>query len=91
MRKNKYLTILTHLLVWLVLFSMPYLLSYGQTQEIDRLIAHFWIPLVFSAFIFYFNYFVLIDHFLFPKKMVQFILINTVIIAVFLFLPPSLA
>jgi hypothetical protein len=65
---------------------MPYLLSYGQTQEIDRLIAHFWIPLVFSAFIFYFNYFVLIDHFLFPKKMVQFILINTVIIAVFLFL-----
>ena len=86
MHKNNKITVFSHVLVWLVLFSMPYLLSYGQTQEINRIIAHFWIPLVFSAFIFYFNYFVLIDHFLFPKKMVQFILINTVIIAVFLFL-----
>ncbi|WP_228055021.1 sensor histidine kinase [Kordia antarctica] len=65
---------------------MPYLLSYGQTQEINRLIAHFWIPLVFSAIIFYLNYFILIDKFLFPKKMVQFIIINAVIIIGFLFL-----
>ena len=86
MHKNKNISVLSHLLVWLVLFSMPYLLSYGQEQEINRLIAHFWIPLVFSAIIFYFNYFGLIDRFLFPKKMVQFVLINTVIIITFLFL-----
>lgn len=86
MHKNKNITILSHLLVWLVLFSMPYLLSYGQEQEINRLIAHFWIPLLFSAIIFYLNYFVLIDRFLFTKKAVPFIVINIVIIALFIFL-----
>ena len=83
---NKNITVLSHLLAWLVLFSMPYLLSYGQEQEIYRLIVRFWIPLVFSAVIFYLNYFVLIDRYLFPKKMVSFIIINVAIIALFLIL-----
>ena len=86
MKKNKNITVLSHLLVWFMFFSLPYLLSYGQTQDIHRIIAHFWIPLVFSAFIFYFNYFVLIDRFLFPKKMVKFVIINAVIIVFFLLL-----
>jgi len=72
--------------VWLLLFSFPYVLSYGQDQEINRVIAHFWIPLLLSAIIFYLNYFVLIDKFLFPKKMVQFVLINGLVIIFFLFL-----
>lgn len=86
MHKNKKITIFSHVLVWVVLFSMPYLLSYGQEQEINRLIAHFWVPLVLSAIIFYLNYFVLIDWFLFPKKMTQFIAINAVMIILFIFL-----
>ncbi|WP_343329840.1 sensor histidine kinase [Polaribacter staleyi] len=86
MYKNKTITILSHLLVWLTLVCLPYLLSYGQEQEFNRVIAHFWIPLVFSAIIFYTNYFVLVDRFLFPKKMVYFIVINTVMIVFFLFL-----
>ncbi len=86
MYKNNKITILSHLLVWLLLFSMPYILSYGQEQVINRLIAHFWIPLMFSAVIFYLNYLFLIDKFLFPKKMLQFIGINTIIIVLFLFL-----
>ncbi|MBU2938517.1 histidine kinase [Lacinutrix sp. C3R15] len=86
MHKNKKINILSHILVWLVLFSMPYLLSYGQEQEINRIIAHFWIPLLFYACIFYINYFIFIDRFLFPKKTTQFILINVVIIAFFIFL-----
>ena len=85
MYKNKNIVILSHLLVWIMLFSMPYLLSYGQEQDVNRLVAHFWIPLMFSAIIFYFNYFVLVDQFLFPKKMIQFVVINTVIIIAFLF------
>jgi len=86
MYKNKTITIISHVLVWLTLVCLPYLLSYGQEQEIDRIIAHFWIPLFFSAIIFYFNYFVLVDRFLFPKETVQFIVINTAIIIFFLFL-----
>ncbi len=86
MYKNIKITILSHILVWFALFSMPYLLSYGQEQEMYRVIARFWIPLLFSAVIFYLNYFVLIDWLLFPKKMVLFILINSAIIIFFLIL-----
>ncbi|QXP67857.1 histidine kinase [Polaribacter sp. AHE13PA] len=81
MHKNKKITLFSHLLVWLVLFSMPYILSYGQEQDLNRVIAHFWVPIAFYAVIFYINYFVLIDKYLFSNKTVQFILINLVIIA----------
>lgn len=86
MYKNRKITVFSHFLAWLMLFCMPYLLSYGQEQEINRLIAHFWIPLVFSALIFYVNYFVLIDRLLFSKKLVRFIAINAILIALFIFL-----
>ncbi|WP_117880863.1 sensor histidine kinase [Aureibaculum luteum] len=85
MHKNKKISVLSHLLVWLVLFSMPYLLSYGQEQDINRVIIHFWIPSVLYAFIFYLNYFVFIDNFLFVKKTIQFILINIIIITFLIF------
>ncbi|NRD23551.1 histidine kinase [Winogradskyella litoriviva] len=84
MYKNRNINVFSHVLVWLVLFSMPYVLSYGQSQEIDRIIAHFWIPIAFYAIIFYTNYFILIDRFLFPKKMVFFVIINLVMIALFI-------
>ncbi|GAA3640109.1 sensor histidine kinase [Flavivirga jejuensis] len=90
MHKNKKITVFSHLLAWLVLFSMPYVLSYGQEQDLNRVIAHFWIPLVFYAGIFYFNYFILIDRFLFVKKTWQFIIINGIIIAFFLLLKEQL-
>ncbi|CAM3523926.1 histidine kinase [Flavobacterium gelidilacus] len=80
MYKNKKITIFSHILVWLVLFSMPYLLSYGQEQDLNRIIAHFWVPIVFYAVIFYVNYFILIDKYLFSNKIVQFIGINLLII-----------
>ena len=86
MHRNLKINILSHILVWFVLFSMPYLLSYGQEQEISRVIAHFWIPLFFSAIVFYFNYLLLIDHFLFTKKIFLFVVINIVIISIFIFL-----
>jgi len=83
MDKNKKVTVFLHLLVWFVLFSMPYVLWYGQEQEISRLIAHFWIPLVFSSIIFYLNYFIIIEKLLFVKKTVIFIVVNLVIVALF--------
>ncbi|MDV7188322.1 histidine kinase [Lutibacter sp. TH_r2] len=86
MHKNNKITTFSHLLVWVVLFSIPYILSYGQSQEINRVIAHFWVPLGFYAIIFYVNYFILIDRFLFTKKMLLFIGINLGMIALFLVL-----
>lgn len=88
--KTKTITLISHILIWFVLFSMPYLLSYGQEQEIGRIIAHFWIPLMLSAVLFYFNYFVLIDRFLFNKKTLWFIVINLALIAFFIFLKETI-
>ncbi|QDO94950.1 histidine kinase [Formosa sediminum] len=84
MHKNKYISIFLHALVWLVLFSMPYFLSYQEERDINRIIAHFWVPLVFYAMIFYLNYFLFIDKFLFTKKTVRFISVNLFFIALFL-------
>ncbi len=83
MDKSKKITVFLHVSVWLVLFSMPYILWYGQDQEMDRLIAHFWIPLVLYGIVFYLNYFVLIERFLFTKKTIVFIVINIVLIVFF--------
>lgn len=86
MEKNRKITLFSHLLVWLMLFSMPYFLSYGQEQDINRLVARFLIPLLFSAILFYLNYFVLVDKYLFSKKMPAFILINAALVVLFLLL-----
>lgn len=81
MHKNKSITIFSHLLIWLVLFSMPYVLSYGANQNIYRVITHFWVPIVFYAAIFYVNYFMLIDRFLFSANTLKFAIINLLVIA----------
>lgn len=86
MTKNRIISVFSHVLVWAVLFSMPYLLSTGQSQDITRIIAHFWIPLVLSAMLFYANYFVLIDRFYFTKKIIAFVGVNALFITVFLLL-----
>ena len=86
MYKNKKIVIAQHLIIWLVLFSMPFVLSYGQDLDTNRLIAHFLIPMFFYAVIFYLNFFVLIDRFLFTKKTLIFIIVNLVLIGFFILL-----
>lgn len=83
---NKKIIVFSHILVWLILFSMPYFLSYGQDLDINRLGARFWTPLLFSAVLFYLNYFILVDKYLFPKKMLAFIIINAALVVLFLLL-----
>jgi len=83
MYKNKKITIVSHLLVWFVLFSMPIVLSYAQ-EDFNRIVAHFWVPMVFYAIVFYSNYFLLVDRFLFSTKMLLFIIINIGMIVFFI-------
>lgn len=89
MYKNKKIVIFSHLLAWFILFSMPYVLSY-ENIDINRVIAHFWIPIFFYALVFYSNYFLWIDQFLFTKKTAKFVVINLVMITVFLTLKEQL-
>ncbi|MCG9792712.1 sensor histidine kinase [Flavobacterium algicola] len=85
MKKNQIITLLSHLLIWVFLFCMPYLLT-SQQEGVNRIIAHFWVPLTFYAILFYTNYFILIDRCLFSKKTSLFIIINILLIALFVYL-----
>ncbi|GLB52251.1 histidine kinase [Neptunitalea chrysea] len=79
--KSKRITVLFHVLVWIVLFSFPYLLSSGTEQVMIRVIGHSWVPLTMYAVIFYLNYLYLINAFVFDKKrLAVFITLNTGII-----------
>ncbi|WP_282054199.1 sensor histidine kinase [Maribacter luteus] len=86
LNRKKYLFPVLHVLAWLILFSMPYLLSQGQnqiSQVVTRTLIHTWVPLFFYAFIFYVNYLLLINKFLFEKKTIIFFLINLILIGTF--------
>lgn len=71
-----------HLFIWVFLFLFPYLLSSGESLEIIRLLKFTWIPLIFSAILFYNNYFWFIDKFLVKKKILVFIAVNLLLTAV---------
>lgn len=78
----KRIYIVLHIAVWLVLFTFPYLLSIDNRSMLPKVIEHNWIPLMFYAFIFYINYFYIIEKFLFKKKNILFFIANIVLIAV---------
>ncbi len=79
--KNRIPFYFFHLMVWAVLFGLPYLLSTGQNQLLINIFAHSWIPLILFVLIFYANYLLIIDYFLFKKKIILFVIINALLIA----------
>ncbi|MGB5434836.1 MAG: histidine kinase [Maribacter sp.] len=86
LNRKKSIFPLLHVLVWMILISMPYLLSQGQNQDsqiVYRTLIHSWVPLLFYAIIFYFNYLYFINSFLFNNRTVLFFLINIVLIVLF--------
>ena len=85
-KNNRLFTVLIHISVWAVLFCLPYLLSSGQSFDVQRIIEYSWIPLAFYSVIFYLNYFFFIDGFLFKKKLIPYFITNTLIIAFFIWL-----
>lgn len=83
--KRTYIFIGTHVIVWVVLFSLPYLLSAGDEFNLMRTLRHSTIPLAYCFIIFYTNYFILIDRFWFSPNKSVFILLNIVMIVIFVF------
>ncbi|WP_128330726.1 sensor histidine kinase [Apibacter sp. HY039] len=82
---NKYLIILLHIGVWGLLFISPYLFISGQTS-LSNITEHSWIPLLFYIIIFYLNYLLLINKFIFTKRIFLFILINIIVIGLFVWI-----
>ncbi len=68
-----------HLLVWGILFGFPFLFSPGEAPRHPAYLKTV-LPLFFTAFVFYVNYFILVDKVLFSNKILLFIFINLVLI-----------
>lgn len=83
MDNKKKTLVIFHLLVWAILFSLPYLLSSGQDQLVIRVLAHSWVPLLFYAILFYLNYLYLINRFMYERKTMVYVALNILIIIVF--------
>lgn len=74
-----------HALVWGFWFAAPILFSFNDPQRNEPPKDFFfyfmtWTPMLFSLFLFYLNYFVLVDKFLFNKKILLFFVINFALI-----------
>lgn len=73
--------IAVHILVWAFLFAAPILFSMRDPME--KVSVHFlaWIPMSFSVMLFYLNYFVLVERYLFRRRLLLYFGINMVAIA----------
>ena len=81
--KKSYLEILLHIGIWLLVYALPFLFSWknADINLSERLLHHAVVTLSFMT-VFYINYFVLIDNYLFHKKILKFILTNIILIAI---------
>lgn len=78
--KNSVITaIALHLLVWGILFSFPIFFTPPDTP-LSTVYVRTLLPLLFTAFIFYINYFLLIDRILFRNQLVLFVILNLALI-----------
>jgi hypothetical protein len=82
---KKGISIATHILVWLVLFTLPYILSAGADFNLQRTLKCSTIPLLYYTIIFYINYFFLIDSLWFKNHRAYYIVSNLLMIAFFVY------
>ncbi len=89
--KSKALVIIAlHILVWGLWFAAPILFSFNDPQKLEppkdpNFYLFIWVPMLFSLLLFYLNYFILIEKFLFNKKILWFLGVNLFLIIVFSF------
>jgi sensor histidine kinase YesM len=83
---GKNLRILLHFGVWFILFFFPVFVFYGDTLDISIVARRTWAPMGFSVIIFYVNYFIFIEKFIFDRKGLRFIVSNILLVAVCIFL-----
>ena len=87
-KNQKLLRVLLHIFIWIALLTFPFFLSHNESASFNysRLVKFTIIPMIFYGVIFYTNYFILIDHFLFKKRSLLFILFNVSLILLFTWL-----
>ena len=80
-RNKNVLQFLVHFTAWGMVFGLPFLIfwKFNDHDIVDKLI-HNSVVLLSLIFVFYFNYFVLIERFLFRRKTGKFLLYNALLI-----------
>lgn len=81
-KKRKIAEVFIHILVWIFLFSFPLLFSTNEMPRSSSVFFRAWMPIFFSAIIFYINYFFLIDSLLNKKNLLWFIVANVLLFAI---------
>lgn len=87
-KSKVFANIALHLLIWGFWFAAPILFSFNHSLRNepprDPSFYYFiWIPMLFSLVLFYLNYFVLVEMFLFNRKLLLFLAVNIVLIILF--------
>ncbi|MDR2949307.1 MAG: histidine kinase [Prevotella sp.] len=78
---KNFIKIFPHILIWAIVLIVPtYLMSREGILD-NKPFYNYFIRIVIFAILFYFNYFYLIEKFLFTRKIVLYILINIILIA----------
>lgn len=70
-----------HMLVWLVLFSLPATFLIGAGKDFNEVFFHFWLQLIFFAIVFYTNYFGCVSWWFDKKRRWQYVVVNLLLIA----------
>jgi hypothetical protein len=81
-KKKRILIIGAHFLVWLVLFGLPLLMFFNSPDNSYQHLFRAWLPLFFFAILFYLNYLLLTDRYLFKKKFALYFLFNSLLVIV---------
>lgn len=76
---KKALQVLIHLIIWGITFCFPLFFSSKEGISWSWYLGYFFIPVAFML-VFYSNYFLLIEKLLFRKRLLQFIVLNIVLI-----------
>jgi len=89
-RKNSSVQLSIHIIIWGIILFFPMIFIYGEGEKNIIRYFDFSLPIIFLMIVFYTNYFLIISHYLFNKKIWQFFLANLLLFAVCIFLMDSI-
>lgn len=81
-RRNRRISLMAHILIWLLVFLVPILFDAGNRERTFGMYLMFFIPMFFNLVLFYLNYNFLIERFLFRRQIMPYLMINLLIFLV---------
>jgi len=80
--KSRSLQFFIHFIVWGIICFFPLIFMYSEGERSIIRFLDFSLPIFFLMVVFYTNYFLIISHYLFNRKIWQFFLVNLLLFAV---------